>query len=318
VEVVEITAGSFQGVKEMNTDSIHPYISSRKVLILVAGFVTMLVSDLPDVVWHWFEPEPGWLYWAKLAVLAGFLSACLTVKSLRPLLKFAVIFLAFFLASRFSDWIGTTMSWQKWFRGETASYTEAWWGKQLIQVIFTFILLTMTWVLLDHRQSFFLGRGQLNAELAPVRWLGIHQGQRWTRFGWIFGGCFAAGTTLFVVLAYRNLLHNFGRVIPLLPLVIVFAAINAFTEEFTYRAPLLGATHEVLGTPAALAINALFFGFAHYLYGTPNGIPGLLMTTFVGYLFGKSMLETRGSFWAMLMHMLADIPIFILYALASV
>jgi hypothetical protein len=42
------------------------------------------------------------------------------------------------------------------------------------------------------------------------------------------------------------------------------------------------------------------------------------MTAFVGYLFGKSMFETRGSFWALFTHMLADIPIFVLYALASV
>jgi membrane protease YdiL (CAAX protease family) len=99
---------------------------------------------------------------------------------------------------------------------------------------------------------------------------------------------------------------------------VIFSAINAFTEEFTYRAPLLGATHEPLGKPAALWINAAFFGLAHILHGTPGGLPGFLLTTLVGYLSGKSMLETRGAFWALFTHMLADIPIFVLYALASV
>ena len=74
----------------------------------------------------------------------------------------------------------------------------------------------------------------------------------------------------------------------------------------------------MLGWQPALVINAVFFGLAHYLYGTPGGVPGLLMTAFVGYLLGKSMLETHGSFWALFTHMLADIPIFVLYALASV
>jgi membrane protease YdiL (CAAX protease family) len=301
----------------MITNPIPQGVSSRRWLILAAGSVTLLVSDLPNVIWRWFEPEPGWLYWAKLAVLAVFLLVCLAIKRLRPLWKYAVILLTFFLANRFSGWIGTSMLWVKWFGGENAPYAPTWWGKQLTQVIFTLIVLAVTWVLLRRRQAFFLGMGQLNAELEPVRWLGIRMGQRWTTFGWIFAGCFAAGTTLFVVLAYGRFLHAFGRIVPLLPLAVVFAAINAFTEEFTYRAPLLGATHGILGKPAALAISALFFGFAHTLYGTPNGLPGFLMTALVGYLFGKSMLETRGAFWALFTHMLADIPIFVLYALAS-
>jgi membrane protease YdiL (CAAX protease family) len=301
----------------MNTTSIDQNLSSRKWLILVAGLVTLLVSDLPNIIWNWFEPEPGWLYWAKVAILGTFLIISLLVKTLRPLWKFAVIFLAFYLANWFSTYIEATSIWKNWFGGKNAPYAPYWWGKQLIQVLFTLIVLIVTWVLLRRRQAFFLGKGQLDAELEPVRWLGIRKGQLWTVFSWIFAGCFAGGTTLYVVLAYGRLLHNFNRIIPLLPLVVVFAAINAFTEEFTYRAPLLGATHEVLGRQAALVINAVFFGFAHYIYGTPNGIPGLLMTTFVGYLFGKSMLETRGSFWALFTHMMADIPIFVLYALAS-
>ena len=302
----------------MKANPIDQDAPSRKWLILAAGIVTLLVSDLPNVVWHWFEPEPAWLYWAKLAVLVVFLAVSLAAKNLRPLWKYAALLLTFFLANRFSDWIGTTGPWRSWFGGENAAYAAFWWGKQLLQVLFTLIMLGVTWLLLKKREAFFLAGGQLNAELEPVRWLGIRKGQRWTTFGWIFAGCFAGGTLLFVVLAYGSLLHNFGRILLLLPLAVVFSAINAFTEEFTFRAPLLGATHMILGRPAALAVNAVFFGFAHYLYGMPNGIPGLLMTAFVGYLFGKSMLETRGTFWALLTHMLADIPIFVLYALASV
>jgi membrane protease YdiL (CAAX protease family) len=302
----------------MNANPIIHNSPDRRGFIWAAWLVTLLVSDLPNVIWNWFEPEPGWLYWAKVAVLVIFLGISLAVKSLHPLWKFAVIFLTFFLANRFSDWIGTTAVWQGWFGGTDAPYAALWWGRQLIQMIFTLIFLAVTWVLLRRRQVFFLAKGKVDAELEPVRWLGIRKGQRWTTFGWIFAGCFAGGTTLFVVLAYGHLLHNFSRILPLLPLAVVFAAINSFTEEFTYRAPLLGATHEVLGRQAALGINAVFFGFAHYLYGTPSGIAGLLMTAFVGYLFGKSMFETRGSFWALFTHMLADIPIFVLYALASV
>ena len=299
---------------EMNTNQ-NP--SSRKWLIAAAGMATLLVSDLPNLVWRWFQAEPGWLYWVKVAFLAVFLLITLAVKNLRPLWKYAVIFLAFFLANRLSDQIGETALWQNWFGGKEAPYAPFWWSQQLIQVIFTLIVLGITWLVLRRRQAFFLDIGQVNAELEPVCWLGIRKGQRWTKFGWIFAGIYAAGATLFVVLAYGKLLHNFGRIVPLLPLAVIFSAINAFTEEFTFRAPLLGSTHDVLGRQPALVISAVFFGLAHYLYGTPGGVPGLLMTAFVGYLLGKSMLETHGSFWALFTHMLADIPIFVLYALAS-
>jgi membrane protease YdiL (CAAX protease family) len=289
--------------------------ASRKMLVVVAGSITLLISDLPNVIWQWFKPEPDWLFWAKVAIIVSFLLATLFVKRLRLLLKYLVIFLAFFLANRLSDWIGTTNLWLNWFGGKDAPYAATWWGRQLIQIIFTLIVLVVTWAVLRRSQAIFLRIGQVDAEMEPVRWLGIHKGQRWTTFGWIFASVFAGGTMLFVALAYGKYLHNFGRILPLLPLAIIFAAINAFTEEFTYRAPLLGATHELLGKQPALWINATFFGFAHYLYGAPGGLPGFLMTAFVGYMLGKSMIETRGAFWALLIHMLADIPIFVLYVL---
>jgi membrane protease YdiL (CAAX protease family) len=302
----------------MITNLKNQETASRKMLIIVAGGITLLVSDLPNVIWHSFKLEPDWLYWAKVAIVALFLLATLVVKRLCLLWRYSVIFLAFFLANRLSDWIGTTHLWLNWFGGRNAPYAATWWGRQLIQAIFTLILLVVTWAVLHRRQAFFLGMGQVDADMEPVRWLGIRKGQRWTTFGWIFASVFAGGTMLFVALAYGKYLHNFGRILSLLPLAIIFAAINAFTEEFTYRAPLLGATHELLGKQPALWINATFFGFAHYLYGAPGGLPGFLMTAFVGYLLGKSMIETRGAFWALLTHMLADIPIFVLYALATV
>lgn len=302
----------------MNTDTSIPNLPHRRQMVLAVAAVSLLVSDLPNVVWHWFGPEPGWLYWVKVAILAFFLGISLAVKSLSPLWKFAVIFLVFFLSNKLSDWIGSTDLWQGWFANAEAPYAATWWDRQLIQMLITLVVLAVTGALLKKRGAFFLAEGKLDSELEPVRWLGIRKGQRWSTFGWIFAGIFTGGTTLFVVLAYGRFLHNFGRILPLLPLAVIFAAINSFTEEFTYRAPLLGATHELLGKQPALMINAVFFGFAHYLGGSPSGLPGFLMTALVGYLFGKSMIETRGCFWALFTHMLADIPIFVLYALASV
>lgn len=290
---------------------------TKSRLVWVVAVLMVLVSDIPNIIWHFFQPEPDWLFWVKALIVFLFLGECFLIRYLRPLWKYAAILLAFFVIGGITDGLGTSPAWLGWFGGKEAGFAALWSGRQILQLGFSLVMAAVCWLLLRRRQAFFLAKGQTDAELEPVRWLGVRKGEKWTSFGWIFAGIFTGGTVLFVVLAYGKFLPNFGKILPLLPLAVVFAAVNSFTEEFTYRAPLLGSSHEELGKQPALWINAIFFGFAHYLYGAPGGIPGLLMTTLVGYLLGKSMIETKGSFWALLIHMLADIPIFVLYALAS-
>jgi hypothetical protein len=43
----------------MITNPITQVLSSRKWLILAAGIVTLLVSDLPNAIWRWFGSEPS-------------------------------------------------------------------------------------------------------------------------------------------------------------------------------------------------------------------------------------------------------------------
>ncbi|HKL12543.1 MAG TPA: CPBP family glutamic-type intramembrane protease, partial [Halanaerobiales bacterium] len=64
----------------------------------------------------------------------------------------------------------------------------------------------------------------------------------------------------------------------------------------------------------SLYLTSLFFGIAHF-YGVPYGVVGVIMATFLGYIIGKSMLETRGFFWAFIIHMILDILIFSFMAL---
>ena len=102
---------------------------------------------------------------------------------------------------------------------------------------------------------------------------------------------------------------------------------NAIGEELTFRAPLLATLRGITGTsPAefaakgdgrqsALWLTSVYFGLAHYLNGDPSGWIGFLLTAFIAYVLGKSIYETRGIFWAWFIHFVADIPIFMLYAL---
>jgi hypothetical protein len=84
-----------------------------------------------------------------------------------------------------------------------------------------------------------------------------------------------------------------------------------------YRAPWLGALEGPLGALQALLISSVFFGVAHF-YGVPYGVVGEIMAFIPGWLMGKAMLETRGFFWAWVIHLSMDMVIFFFMALGSV
>jgi len=105
------------------------------------------------------------------------------------------------------------------------------------------------------------------------------------------------------------------KVVPLLPSILFYAALNAFNEEVTYRVPMLATIESVGGSKQALWMSAYFFGIAHY-FGTPGGIAGGLASIFMGWILGKAMLETRGLFWSWWIHFLSDIAIFTFLAIA--
>lgn len=60
----------------------------------------------------------------------------------------------------------------------------------------------------------------------------------------------------------------------------------------------------------------MLFGVGHF-YGIPNGVVGVLLTGFLGWFLGKSMLETGGFFWAWLIHFMQDVVIFAFLAMLA-
>jgi hypothetical protein len=102
---------------------------------------------------------------------------------------------------------------------------------------------------------------------------------------------------------------NLAPLLPVLPVVLLLAALNTVNEEFQFRNVPLAFLPGVLGKQQTLFLTGLCFGLEHY-YGNPPALSGVLLATFLGYLLGKSMLESGGSRWAWLIHWLQDIIIF--------
>jgi membrane protease YdiL (CAAX protease family) len=107
-----------------------------------------------------------------------------------------------------------------------------------------------------------------------------------------------------------------GRLLPLIPLIVAGAAINTFSEEFLFRQVLLARLLPVLGVTQAIWLTALRFGVGHW-FGNPSGVTGVLLATIFGWFAARSMLDTRGSGWIWLVHLINDVVIFSLIALTA-
>lgn len=95
----------------------------------------------------------------------------------------------------------------------------------------------------------------------------------------------------------------------LLPLVFLFSATNAWTEEVISRFVLISGLYGKIKPNAICWISATIFGLPHF-FGTPSGVFGVFMSGLLGWILAKSVLETRSMGWALLIHFLQDLVIF--------
>ncbi len=275
----------------------------------------LLISDVPDAIWYGVSQHvPTWMFWGKVGVLGFLLIVCVAWKQLRLLWQFATVMLVFYLALAASTSIGNIPAWKARFAGSQVSFTTGYLGLYIRDTGVALAVILALFLMKRHLAAFFLTKGQIDAPVQPVRWLGMKPGGSWRTFGWIVTAIAAVGTLGAAASGLPLSPPVLMKALPLLPAGILFAAINAFNEETYYRTTLLSTLHGVIGTNHTLLINAVFFGMAHYLYGSPSGVLGFLMAGFLGWLLGKSMLETKGIGWAWVMHFIMDVIIFAAYA----
>ena len=165
-----------------------------------------------------------------------------------------------------------------------------------------------------------LSRGHLFLAVGDFRALFIRIGRRISlSWGWLLPIALflSVGPVVANVVAARQ--PNFGstgRLLPLIPLILAGAAINTFSEEFLFRQVLLARLIPVLGVTQAIWLTALRFGVGHW-FGNPSGMTGVLLATVFGWFAARSMVDTRGSGWIWLVHLMNDVVIFSLIALTT-
>ncbi len=289
----------------------------RIVLVLFAWLSIVMISDLPDIICKYASGVvPVWMFWGKTGFMAAFLIMCLLYQKLRLLRPYAFVMLIFYLALSASDWLRTS-AWWIGLMGDDASpsfvlmYTRPF----IRDTGVTIIVIIALWIVKKKRSEFFLVKGQLDAPIEPVIWMGIKKPEPWRKFAWIFAIIAALAVAVPTILSLKPSAEVLKKCIPLIPAAILFAGINAFNEELYFRATIFSTLTQVIGKTNAILINITYFGLAHYLYGSPPGVTGFLMTGFLAFLLGKSMLETKGFLWPWLIHFLPDVMIFYSYAI---
>jgi uncharacterized protein len=229
-------------------------------------------------------------------------------------------FLALFL-------ILIAIEWFVYNRIDTLPFYKTWLGnpsfnvymlaEQSLRLLVTGGMIATLFIIKKNRAAFFLAKGDISAPVEPIRWLGVDKGTKWNKFGLILALCISLGTLTFLVIAGRPPLDIVIRALPFLPAVLLAAILNAFNEEMTYKASFLSVLENPVGGRQALFLMAAYFGLGHY-YGVPYGIIGVIMAGFLGWILGKSMLETRGLFWAWFIHFIQDVMIFSFLAIGSI
>ena len=293
--------------------------TAKPGLVLTAWVAMLIVSDLPDILMTWLgAPVPSWIFWAKAAFLAVFLGLTRISKTIRPLWQYALALLTLFIALGLTSLLRGTAWFQGHFNYRGVPFFTGFAAVMTLDILVALAVIAVLWLMKRDRRAFFLAKGRMDAPVEPIRWLGIKEGGSWKSAGWIFAGAAAVAVFVPTILGIVPSKAIFLRVLPLFPAAVLFAAVNAFTEEAYFRCSILSTLHDVIGKTHTLLITFVFFGLAHWLYGSPAGPVGFMMTGFLAWVMGRSMLETKGILWPWIIHFAPDVVIFASYALLFV
>lgn len=183
---------------------------------------------------------------------------------------------------------------------------------QAITLLGAIFFLSVLWLTKKKEFQSYFQKGNISADILPEPIIGIKPKptENWFHFGRNFA-IIISGVTAIVI--YFQLIKDsgisVGDILNVLPFSIVFALSNSFVEESITRLGVVVVLKDILNDRTIPLISALIFGTVHY-WGNPGGFLGVIVAGFLGWLLAKSILETKGIFWAWLIHFLQDIIIF--------
>jgi CAAX protease family protein len=162
----------------------------------------------------------------------------------------------------------------------------------------------------------FLRFGNLREPVRLRKFLCFRRPISWLRLGVILLLVFAV---ILPVYLYSTLHPQIGRaqqLLSTLPWALATSALNAANEEFQFRSVPLGQLRGVVAPGEKFLMVGVLFGVGHY-FGQPGGWGGVFMAGFAGWIWAKSMVETRGFAFAFITHFVQDMVILYFLALSA-
>ena len=287
--------------------------TSSIVVSLIAWLAILPASPFAAILFRvaLHADPPGWLPLLNLGASAGLLAVAHALPRLRPLRGYlrsmALLVLGYLLLFQ----VESTGMWRAWLaHAPTWQFVFADSLLELIPCLFLAASLIGSGLT---RRDLFLVRGDLSAQCPmPFRAPRVS----WAWFGPFLVFFLAGPLLLQLMVTVRPDPHLLQRALKGLPLALAFSVFNAAQEEFRFRSVLLARLVPVVGASQALWITSARFGLGHW-FGHPSGPTGVVMAGFAGFLWGKSMMDTRGFTWAWIIHGLMDLVIFTLLLMSS-
>ena len=293
-----------------STSTVQPV---QSIQMIVAWTAMLIVSPLPEIISGLITPNPpGWFLWFDFGALILLLGLSFTQPALQGLRGFLLAILAYMVGGVIWVSVRNSTAYSNWTQNTSWALTQiVEVSGHLLGVIFMALTLIGSGLT---RRDLFLVKGDPNALAQPSPLHQTKEPQPWPRIIRDWLPWYLGIMILVLVLTFRPDLSRFAHALVYLPTVIIASAINAFQEEFRFRSVLLARLGSVLGPNRALWLTAIFFGLNHIVGSQPNGPWGFFLATYLGWFLGKSMLETRGFYWAFLIHFLGDFAIFLFIA----
>jgi membrane protease YdiL (CAAX protease family) len=294
---------------------MNPRKSSDPLLRFIA-WGAVIASTVPEIIWQESGHRVSFWFTAiecLLIVLTAF--AILPFSRLRGLVRFLIAVAALNFAW---DFVAPELGRSNFV--QSLSQNASWGGRLFIARTMTLSGLGLMGLTLigsgATRRDLFLCRGNLAAPAQPIPFLGLRKSIPWTVFGPAVLVVFGGALPLFLYFTLHPDFTTSGRMLRFLPWILLVAALNAANEEFQFRNILLAHLRNAVAPAEAVLLTATLFGLGHY-YGQPSGPIGVVMAGFAGWVWARSMIETRGFAWAFLIHMVQDIVILSFLAVAA-
>jgi membrane protease YdiL (CAAX protease family) len=291
---------------------VEPGRRSR-VTLAVAWVGTLALSSLLEVVlveaMGIDAPPMLWIWLVLAALLVGLAAIWEPARPLRGyfVVMLAVIAATYLLIPLLSDWTGAVTG---------SGIVGALENKTILFAVALGMAGFLVVALRQRPRDVFLTPGNLRAP-TTLRLPGTRRPLTWGVLGTI--------TTVLLFTGFATQMWLEGafpeewlqRLLPLAPLVVAAAALNAFGEEVIFRAGPLAFLHRTVGPNQAILMTSVWFGLAHYYGGTPPGPIGAIQSAALGLLLGKAMLATKGLGWPFIIHLAIDIVVFASIAVAA-